>query len=237
MMYHSSRWLVRVAKRSVSVSAVPRITSSLREMARPRCVEVVFLDEARPEALQLGVVPQHVGLVVEVDAHREPLLDEQRFADLLQEVALRAARQVPLLQRLGDFLDAVEGDRDAPLVVGEGDAHRQRLGDEQQPVVVGRLDLQVARGRQLRVLVRLDDQPHGLRLALGQRLDDALGEAADQRLLVDRVHADEHRGARLEEDGDALAAGAEGEGDAGEGVLALQPLDVDALAELQRPDV
>ncbi len=154
-----------------------------------------------------------------------------------EQVALRAARQMPLLQRLGDFLDAVEGDGDAPLVVGEGDAHRQRLGDEQQPVVVGRLDLQVARGRQRGVLVRLDDQPHGLRLALGQRLDDALGEAADQRLLVHRVHADEHRGARLEEDGDALAAGAEGEGDAREGVLALQPLDLDALAELQRPDV
>ncbi len=96
----------------------------------PALGQIVLVDKARPEALELGMVPEDVGLLVEVDAAGEPLLQDQRLPDLLEKCRLRAARQVPLAQGLRDRVDALEGGGDAALVVGKRHAHGERLGDE-----------------------------------------------------------------------------------------------------------
>ena len=206
-------------------------------MARPRCGRSYSSTRRAQKRSSSGWSHRHVRLLVEVDAACEPLLQGQRLPDLLEQSAARARRQLALLQRLRDGVDALEGDGNAPLVVGERHAHRQRLGDQQQPVAVRRFDLQGARGRNEVVVVGLHEEADALRLALGERRHDARLQAADQLLLLDRGHADEDGRARLEQDGHAVAGRAERQGRARERVVALQTLDLDALAELQGPNV
>jgi hypothetical protein len=77
------------------------------------------------------MVPQDIGLLVEINAAGQPLLNKERLADLLEQGGARAAWQPAFCQPLGDRFDPLERPGDAPFVEGEGHADRYRLGDEQ----------------------------------------------------------------------------------------------------------
>ena len=89
-----------------------------------------------------------------------------------------------------------------------------------------RRDLVVPVGREL------DDR--GLLLVAGELADDALAQAADDLVLLERREADQHRDAVAEEGDEAVLAGPEGEGGRGEHVAALEPGDVEAVAQQER---
>ena len=141
----SRRWLVRVEIKSVIVSAVSRITANLRFDRPGPGRQIVFVHEFRPEPFKFRVIPEHVGLFIEVDTAGETLLDQKRFPDLFQHRGFRARRQAPFDKCGGHRLDFIESGRNAPFVIGKGDGYRERLAYEQEPVLIGALELNRAR--------------------------------------------------------------------------------------------
>src|SRR6185437_9937527 len=134
--------------------------------------ELVLVLEARIEALELGVVPQHIGLLLHLDAPDHALLRQQHAADLPQQAGRLRAGAAGALQPVGERLDLVEGFGDAALVMRQDQALRQHIRDDLQPLrrrlaqrdAAGRIDLVLAAG--------LDQNLHLVGLRRRRGIDD-----------------------------------------------------------------
>ena len=85
-MTTSSRIERCVSIRSVSAFAVSATTASLRLIALGALLQLVLVLEAGVEAPEVRPVPEHVGLLLDRDPARDPVLHEQRVADVPQHL-------------------------------------------------------------------------------------------------------------------------------------------------------
>src|SRR5713101_9052942 len=135
--------------------------------------ELVLVLEPRVESLELGMVPQHVGLLLDLDAPDHAVLRQQHAADLLQQAMRLRAGAAGALQPVGQRLDPVEGFGDAALVMREDQALRQHVGDDLQSLGRGFAQRNAARGIDLILAAGLDQDLHLVSLRRRRRIDDA----------------------------------------------------------------
>jgi hypothetical protein len=126
-----------------------------------------------------------------------------------------------------------EGGGGLPLVAGEGCALGQSIGDDDQAFGGELLDVDRTSRRDLVVPIRRDLDDRGLLLVTGELAPDALTQAADDLVLLQRGEAHENSDAVTEEGDEALLSGPEGEGRGGEHVTALQTCHIEAVAQEQ----
>src|SRR5260221_13433225 len=124
--------------------------------------QLVLVLEPRIKALELGVIPQHVRLFLDLDAADHAVLRQQHVADLTQELARLRAGPSAALQFRGKRLDAIEYAGDLGLVIGQHQAFRQHVGDDLQALGRGVLEGDAARGIDLVLAVRLDRDLYGI---------------------------------------------------------------------------
>jgi hypothetical protein len=111
----------------------------------------------------------------------------------------------------------------------------ERIRDEQRVFVGQRLHDDNSRRRELVVLVRRDLDLDGLFLAHLDRADDPAVQAADDRLLFQGRHADQHRNAIAEQRDDTVLAGAKRQRHGRQHVVAFEAGGLDPVAQQQRP--
>ena len=187
-------------------------------------LQLVFVLEAGIEAFQVGAVPQHVRLLLHGDAARHALAHQQGLADLLEDPA-PVPRAPALFGKVSDRgLHELEGGGGLPLVAGEG----RRSWTRASAMTIRRsvescLMIDRAAGRDLVVPVGRDLDDRGLLLVAGELAPDALAQAADDLVLLERRQADENGDAVAEEGDEAVLAGAEGEGGRGSTSLRSSP--------------
>src|SRR6516225_1008814 len=135
--------------------------------------QLVLVLEAQIDALQFGMVPEDLGLLLDLDAADHALLGLQDIADLAQEIARLGEGAALLLQAVGERLDAVEDFGDARFVMAQDQALRERARDELQPLGRDVAQDDGAAGIDLLVGFGLDRDGRGLALGGGERLGDA----------------------------------------------------------------
>ena len=234
-MYHSTRSARLFCSRSTRVSTVRVMRSSLRSRASRRSCELVLVLEPREQAVEPGQLPEHVGLLADLDPAHHLVLREERVADVAQEVPVLRGRAPAPLQAQGERLDRVEDGGEARLVVAEDDALGQHVGDHLQRLDgdlvqddLPALDPVLAGG--------VDAEPRLLGLALRVGLAHEAGELVDEGDLLERVHAEEDDRPVAEEGGVLPLAGRDQERVRGEALGGLEALEVDPLPEQEGAD-
>ena len=162
-------------------------------------LQLVFVLEARIEALEVGPVPQYVGLFLDGDAARNAVLGEQRLADQAQHRASAERRAPAPRQGGGERLDHVEHRVDFALVARQRHRLGQRVGERRGSAAAkgpssgsGR---PAARLVAIRALFR--GPPSRRRPAPARR--SALLELGERILLLQRRQADHHRDAEAKQ--------------------------------------
>jgi lipase maturation factor 1 len=203
-----------------------------RELA---LLELVLVLETGEEAGEARQLPEHVGLLADLHPSYHLVLGEERVPDVAQEVAVLRRRAPAPLEALGERLHGVEDRGEARLVEAEDDALGQQVGDDLQGLDGGlvhhdlpALDPVFSRG--------VDAQARLLGLPLRIGLTHEARELVDERDFLERVHPEQDDRPVAEERGVLPFPGRDQQGVRGQTLGELETLEVDPLAEQDRPD-
>jgi hypothetical protein len=190
--------------------------------------QVVLVDQAGPQPLELGVIPEQVGLLLDLDATDHLVLHDEGTADVAQQLLALASRDDTVLHVDGEGLDAVEDGGDAGFVLGEDDGSGEDIGDELEAWQVGAGEAEPAAvgsiGR-TGADAQFDLFGFGLLGWVGEERSEELEEGG----FFEGGDVEGDHDAVAKEHGGSALAGGDHEGCAGEHGGSLDGLEVDAF--------
>src|SRR3569833_2901640 len=194
--------------------------------------QLVLVFEAHVPPLEVGTLPQYLRLFTHLDTAHRGVLDEQRAADVTQELGVAVIGAAPALQVIGEGLDAIEHAADPLLIVIQH--HRFREDVRHHLQALGARVLHRDHVVLHALVLRKNKKEHG-QFGVGriERIAQQRTQVIEKGHLLHRRHVEQHHCPIAEQDGVAVFTSTDHEGQRRQHAARFQSLEFESPTQQQ----